>query len=428
MSESTKRWGLLRHHDFRQLIVAESISHLGSQITILALPLVAVAVLHAPPFQVALLMTFQYLAFLVVGLPAGALVDRMRRRRVLVAADLGRAVLLGSIPLAWALDWLSMPQLYVVVLLSGVLTVFFDVAYQSYLPHLVREEDLVEGNAKLEAVQNVAMIGGPAVGGLLVRLVGAPIAVLLDALSFLGSALFVGRIRSVEQAAPRPERTRIGQEIMQGLRFVLANPVLRAIALSTAWLNFFSAILESMILLLLARTLGLSAGVIGLLLSLIGLGALAGALSARRVTDRFGQRRMIWVSIVVTAPFGLLLPFAREGWLLWAAMIGWAVTYFGGTVYNIAQVSLRQALTPPNLLGRMNATMRFMVWGTLPLGSLVGGVLGQYLGVRPAMLVGAIGYLFGFVPVVLSPLRRTAPAPVGEVADDLPGSEQPVRK
>ncbi|WP_229074953.1 MFS transporter [Actinoplanes sp. DH11] len=413
----TKRRGLLYHHDFRQLLFAESVSHIGSQISVLALPLIAVGVLHAPPFQVGLLMTFQYLAFLVVGLPAGALVDRMRRRRVLLAADLGRAVVLGSVPAAWALDMLSMPQLYAVALLSGVLTVFFDVAYQSYLPYLVKSDELVEGNSKLEAVHNVAMIGGPALGGLLVRLVGAPLAALFDAVSFLVSALFVSRIRSVEEVAPHQPRTRIGPEIVQGLRFVLANPVLRAIAFSTAWLNFFSAILESMVLLLLARTLGLSAGTIGLLMAVAGLGALAGALSAERVTGRLGQNRVIWLSVLVTAPFGLLLPFAREGWLLWAAIIGWSVTFFGATVYNIAQVSLRQALTPAHLLGRMNATMRFMVWGTLPLGGLVGGLLGQFFGVRTAMLVGAVGFLFGFLPVLLSPLRHRAPV-TGERADD----------
>jgi MFS family permease len=158
---------------------------------------------------------------------------------------------------------------------------------------------------------------------------------------------------------------------------------------------------------------------------LAGLGALAGALGALRITRRLGQSRVIWLSVLVTAPFGLLLPFAREGWSLWVAVAGWSVTFFGATVYNVAQVSLRQRLTPARLLGRMNATMRFVVWGTLPLGSLVGGLLGQYLGVRTAMLVGAAGFVFGFVPVVMSPLRRRTAMP-GDEDRAAPGRDAPI--
>jgi MFS family permease len=402
------RLGLLRQHDFRQLFVADSVSHIGNQISVLALPLVAVTVVHAPPFQVGLLVTFQYLAFILVGLPAGAWVDRMRRRRVLIVGDLGRVVTLGSIPLAWSLGVLSMPQMYVVALATGVLTVFFDVAYQSYLPRLVRADQLVEGNAKLEAAHNVTMIGGPALGGLIIRLIGAPLAALVDAVSFLGSALFVGRIRTAEERAERRPDAHLGREIMEGLRFVLTHRILRAIAMSTGWLNFFGGIVESMVILLLSRTLGLSASVIGLVFAVGAVGALLGALNAKRIADRVGQGPAIWLSVMLTAPFGLLLPAARPGWLLWVAAVAWSVTWFGTVIYNIAQVSLRQSITPPHLLGRMNASMRFLVWGTLPLGSLAGGLLGQYFGVRQAVLVGMVGSLLGFLPTFLSPLRTRA--------------------
>jgi MFS family permease len=411
------RLGLLREHDFRQLFLADVISQLGSQISLLALPLIAVLVLHASPFQVGVLAACETAAFLLVGLPTGAWVDRMRRRNVLIAGDLGRAVVLGSVPVAWWLGGLSMPQLFVVALLSGVLTVFFDVAYQSYLPHLVGRTNLVEGNAKLEAVRGINQIAGPTVAGLVIQWLTAPVSVAIDAVSFLGSALFVGLIRKRE---PQPERApdaHLGREIGEGLRFVLGNRLLRSIAMCTGSSNLFSAITGAMLIVLFARYLRLSPGMIGLVFSFGAIGGLLGALTATRIARWLGQGPTIWVSVAVSGPFGLLIPIAQRGWLLWVAAFGFLVYWAGAVVYNIVQVSFRQGLTPERLLGRMNATMRFLVWGTMPLGGVIGGVLGSTIGVRPTLWVAAIGGLFIFLPVFLSPLRTMRELPTGHAED-----------
>lgn len=418
------RLGLLRDHDFRQLFVADTISQIGTQITMIALPLVAIVTLHATPFQVGVLVAVEYLPFLLVGLPAGAWVDRMRRRNVLIVGDLGRAVVLGSVPLAWWAGVLSIWQLLAVALATGVLTVFFDVAYQSYLPHLVGRDNLVEGNAKLEAVRGVNQIAGPTGAGFLIQALTAPVAIAVDALSFLGSAIFVGLIRKRE---PRPERApdaHLGREMMEGLGFVLGNRLLRAIAMTTGSSNFFSNIAFTMLLVLLADRLALPAGAIGLFLSISAAGGLGAALIARRVADVLGQGPTIWMSLAVTAPFGLLAPLAQRGPLLWVAAFGMAVGWCGAVVYNITQVSFRQGLTPERLLGRMNATMRFLVWGTIPLGAFTSGVLGQWVGVRATIWIGAIGGCLTFLPAFLSPLRsmRELPRQPESTVEDEPAT------
>ncbi|MCW2641805.1 MAG: major facilitator transporter [Dactylosporangium sp.] len=414
------RLGLLRHYDFRQLFVADTISQLGTQVSILALPLVAVLALHAGPFEVGLLAACETAAFLLVGLPAGAWVDRMRRRNVLIVGDLGRAVVLGSVPVAWWLDVLTMPQLYAVGLLAGVFTVFFDVAYQSYLPHLVGRDNLVEGNAKLEAVRGVNQIAGPTAAGLVIQWLTAPVAVAVDAVSFVGSALFVGLIRKREPKPARKPDAHLGREIGEGLRFVLGNRLLRSIAMCTGSSNLFSNISGAMLIVLFARDLRLSPGTIGLFFSFGAMGGLAGALVATRVAARIGQGPAIWIPIAVAGPFQLLVPIAQRGWLLWAAAFGYLVYGVAVVVYNITQVSFRQGLTPERLLGRMNATMRFLVWGTVPIGGLIGGVLGKYLGVREALWVAAIGGMFTFLPVFLSPLRTMRELPTGHDEEPAP--------
>ncbi|MEY9872405.1 MFS family permease [Streptacidiphilus sp. MAP12-33] len=430
---------LWRHRDFRRLWIGESVSQFGSTVSQLALPLVAVLALHASTFQVGLLTACETAAFVLVGLPAGAWVERMRFRSVLVAGDAARAVLLAWVPLAAWLGVLDMGQLYVVGLATGVSTVFFDVAYQSYLPQLVEREQLVEGNAKLQASESVSQIVGPGVGGLLIQALGAPYAVLVDALSFLWSAGWVAAIRT---PSPRPERSaerHLAREIGEGLRFVLRHPVLRAIAACTATANLFASMAGAVFYVLLARELRLSAGVIGLLTSTASIGGLAGALCAARVAARLGQGRAIWVPIALAGPCGLVAPFVHRDWTLGLLAAAQLVMWCGIVVYNVTQVSMRQALCPPGLLGRMNATMRFLVWGTLPLGGLLGGVLGTAIGVRATLLVAGVGGTLAFLPVFLSPLRtlrtlRELPVDVdvdadadGQFAPGAPDGEDPVR-
>src|SRR5215207_3595515 len=414
------RQSLWHHRDFIRLWTGDSISQIGAMVSLIALPLLAIKVLDATPFEVGLLTTAETAAFLLVGLPAGAWVDRVRRRNVLIVGDIGRAVLLGSLPLAWYLDLLTLAQLYAVALFTGVLTVFFDVAYQSYLPSLVGRGHLVEGNAKLEASRAVAQIAGPSVGGVLVQWLTAPYAVLVDAASYLWSAVWVAAIRNRE---PKPERApdrHLGREIREGLRFVLGHRLLRAITATTGTSNLFSSILNTAFIIVLAdqAQLDLSAGTIGLVFTIGSIGGLLGAVGAERVARALGQGPTIWLTILAGAPFVLVTPLVQRDWTLWAVAACWGVNSFLVVVYNITQVSFRQGRCPERLLGRMNATIRFLVWGTMPLGGLIGGVLGSTIGVRPTMWVGAIGMALGFLPAFLSPLRTMRDLPTTYDAED----------
>jgi MFS family permease len=411
MTDARRRGGLWHHLDFRRLWIGETVSQLGSMVSGLALPLVAILVVHATTFEVGVLTALESAAFLLVGLPAGAWVDRMRFRAVLIVNDLLRAAALASIPLAQLLGVLTIYQLYVVALLTGLCTVFFDVAYQSYLPQLVDKELLVEGNSKLQASESVSQIAGPSLGGLLIQVLTAPYAVLLDAVSFLWSATWVAAIRSRPPKPPRKPDRHLGREIGEGLRFVLGSPLLRAIAMCTGSSNLFGAMGGAVFFVLLARDLGLSAGWIGAIGSTSAIGGLIGSLVARRFAERVGQGPAIWLSILIIAPTGFVVPFVHRDWSLGLLAVAQVVMYMGVVVYNITQVSFRQGLCPPELLGRMNATMRFLVWGTMPVGAILGGVLGTVIGIRSTLLVVAIGSSLTFLPVFFSPLRRMRELP-----------------
>ena len=414
-SEPTARRGLRpgdkslwRHPDFLKLWTGETISQFGTQVTLLGLPLIAILLLKANAFQVGLLGTVEFLPFILVGLPAGAWVDRLRRRPILIVGDLGRAVSLASIPIAYDLGHLALLQLYIVAFVNGVLTVFFDVAYQAYLPSIVERNQLVEGNSKLEGSRATAQLAGPGLAGGLIQWIGAPVAIIADAVSYVGSALFVFLIRRPEpplEAHP-DGKPKIRTEIAHGLRYVLRNPLLRAIAACTGSSNLFSQIAFSVLILYAVRQLGLTPGEIGIIFAIGNVGALLGAVSASAIARKLGVGPTIVLSTLVFGPPWILIPLASRSfpypYLIGAMLLG----SFGGVVYNVNQVGLRQAITPLRMQGRMNATMRFMVWGTIPIGAFAGGILGNTIGLRPTLWVGAVGGLFSFVPLVFSPVPR----------------------
>jgi MFS family permease len=399
---------LLRNRDFVRLWTAESVSQLGSQVSLLALPLLAIKTLHASTFQVGALSAVEFAPFILVGLQAGVVVDRRRRRPVLMVGDVGRAIALFSIPLAWWFGVLGLAQLFVVVFITGVLTVFFDVAYQSYLPALVDQDQLADGNSKLEISRSGAQIAGPGIAGTLVNLVGAPVAVVADAVSFVLSAISVLFIRGAEPPVevPHPsERSSMRAEIGEGLRYVLGHRSLRLIAGCTATSNYFSSMLQAVLLVYLVRKLHWSAGVIGLMFMIGNIGFLVGAATAGRVQRWLRLGPTIWISILVCQIGPLLVGFSpRSNAFPWI-VAGTLLFSLGSPIYNIAQVSYRQAITPNRMLGRMNATMRFMVWGTMPLGSLTGGLLGTVLGLRTTLIIAALGGMLSVFWVILAPVR-----------------------
>jgi MFS family permease len=412
------RGGLWRHGDFLKLWSAETVSQFGTQIGQIATPLVAILVLDATAFEVAALGTVQFLPFILFTLPAGVWVDRLPRRPILIAGDLGRAVLLATIPIAYVADVLTLAQLFVVVFLTGICTVFFDVAYMSYLPSLVEREHIIEGNSKFEISRSAAQISGPGLGGALVQIFTAPYAVLIDALSFLGSGLFVLGIRQQEEA-PEPtivegKRTSLWVELKEGLRFVLGNPNLRAQAGCTGTSNFFFTLGFSIILVFYVRELDLSPGVIGLVFSLGSIGSLVAAFTSRRLMGRFGIGPTTIGATFLQGPAFLLLALAPAAAPLPFLVTGGLVLGYVIVVYNITQVSYRQAICPPRLQGRMNSVMRFLVWGTIPLGSLTGGALATWVGLRETLVIGAVGGGLSFLWILLSPQRhlRELPEPV----------------
>ena len=407
---------LFRHRDFVKLWSAETISQFGTQVTLLALPIIAATTLNVTPFEFGLLATIEFLPFILLSLPAGVWVDRLRRRPILIAGDLIRAAALSSIPVAFALNSLTIWQLYVVGFINGCATVFFDVAYQSYLPSLVERDQIVDGNSKLETSRSAAQITGPGVAGVLIGAFSAPFAIVLDALSFVASALFMFAIRRHE-TAPEPrlneqgERPSMRSEITEGLRYVGRHPLLRNIAATTGLSNFFSNVVFSILILYLVRELSFTPELLGLAFSLGSVGFLVGALTANRVARRFGVGPTIVGSALTFGPGALLIAIAPPNLAVPLVAASVFIAGLGGAIYNINQVSLRQAITPERMQGRMNATMRFIVWGTIPIGSTIGGFLGGVIGLHETIWIGAIGGIFVFLPVLLSPVRRLKTIP-----------------
>jgi MFS family permease len=413
---------LWRHGDFMKLWAGQTISLLGSQVTTLALPLTAILLFKATPFQVGVLGALQFAPFLVLGLPIGVWVDRLRRKPILVAADIGRFLVLGSIPLAYELDALRLPHLYVAAFVAGVLTVFFDVAYGSYLPSLIDRERLVEGNSKLEISRSGAQLVGPGLGGILIEALTAPVALLADAMSYLGSVLFLLVIRRREPPIEAPEGAppSMARQIREGLRYVLGHPLLRPIVICTAVLNLASGLEMAALLLFAVRSLGLRPGVIGAVLTVGSVGYLVGAFVGGRLTRRLGVGLTI---IAAGAAIGLgyaMVPLATRSTAVYLLIAYSLLGSFGGVIFNVNVRSLVQSITPERLLGRTIATARFVVWGTIPLGAFLGGMLGEGIGLRATLWLAAAGGVVAFVPPLLSPVRRLGQMPTLEEAPTTP--------
>ncbi|MFF0065766.1 MFS transporter [Streptomyces sp. NPDC005279] len=403
----------LRIPDFRTLFTATALSQLGTNIGYVAVPLIAVSSLDASPGQVGLLATLSTAAFLLIGLPVGAWVDRMRHRRILIAADLARAGLFVSLPVAWSLDALTLGQLYTVVLLNSCATVFFDVSSQSFLPQLVGREELVQANSAVVTLQAASNVAGRGAGGGLVQLLTAPVAVMGVAVFYLASALRLIGIRRAPASSPAPGRqpARLGAQIVEGLRHVLRNRELRALALTASLTNLGAQTINTLLPILFTRELGLSAGVLGLYLGMGGVGIFLGARCARPLARRLGYGRALGLAGLWVAPTALVIPLIDRGPWLWLAGTGWILATFTMGINNVLGVSLRQRLTPDLLLGRMNGTFRFMLTGAIAIGSGLAGLIGEFAGVHTALWVGGCCLALANLPVVLSPVRNRRELP-----------------
>jgi MFS family permease len=408
---------LWRDRNFVKLWGAATVSQVGSQVTLIALPLVAVLTLDASAFQVALLTAFDFVPFLLFGLPAGVWIDRLARRPVMVATDIGRALALLTIPLAYAADALTLVQLYAVGFLAGVMSVFFELAATSYLPSLVGRERLIDANSKLEISRSGVFIVGPGLGGALINALTAPVAVVVDAISFLASGVLVLGIRARERwAETREPRVGVRTELLEGLRYVLSHRYLWPIASCTATLNLFWNAAFAIYFVFLARDLGLDPAVIGLVFALGNVGWLAGALLARRVTGRVGVGWTLAGSAFLFGPAGALIAVAPESAPLPFLIAAQGLGSFAGVLYNITSVTLRQSVTPDRLQGRTVGAIRTVVWGVTPLGALLGGVLASVVGLRATFWIAAVGSAAAALPILLSSARslRRMPEPQPE--------------
>jgi MFS family permease len=412
--------GALWHHrDFLKLWTGQSISELGSQVSQLAIPWLAAVELHASPLAFSLLGVLGFLPFILFALPAGVWVDRLRRRQILIVGDSARAALLALIPILWAAGLLQIWHLLVLEFVIGIFTVFFDVAYQSYLPALIEREHLIDGNSKLQLTVSIAQIGGPTLSGTLIAAITAPYAIVVDAVSFAISSVFMIGMKHRENlprqdaAEPRPH---MWPQVKEGLAWVVGNRNLRAIAGCTGTSNFCSGLMFSIVILYMVRVLHLSSIQAGAVFAVGSAGSIAGALLANRLGKKFGVGSAIVFMAVIFSFGGLAYPLAPESFPLPVLMAGQLLFGFSAVAYNILQVSYRQAITPERLQGRMNAAMRWIVWGTIPLGTLAGGALAQATSLHTALWVGAVLGTPTFLWVLLSPLRsvREMPEPIAE--------------
>jgi MFS family permease len=398
---------LWRNRDFLKLWSAQSISMFGTEIASLAYPLTAIVVLEAGVFQMGVLQAAGGAAAVAVGLFAGVIADRVKRKPLLIVSDLGRALLAVTIPAAAFFGALRIEQLYAVAFLAGALNILSLVAGMAFLPSLVGKEQLVEGNSKIGTTESVALIAGPGLSGILVQILTAPVAILIDAASFLVSAFFIWQIRVPEVLIER-ETGSLWTEIGEGLRFVYAHPILRPLAESTALYFLFRQIVLALFTLYAIRVLNLEPFLLGVIFSGLGFGFLVGALTVRRITNHFGiGRTMIFANLLNVLSLALI-PFAGGAtvFVVTLLVISHFLHAFGVQINGINLVSLRQSITPNHLQGRMTASFRFVNMGMVMLGAIIAGGLGEWLGLRATLVVGVVGMLLPFLRLVFSPVRN----------------------
>ncbi len=383
------------NRDFQRLWVGQAVSQLGSSISMVGLQFTAVATLNATPRQMGLLAAAGGITILTVGLFAGALADRTRRRPILISVDVARAVVLATIPVMAWLGRLTMNHLYVFAALTGALTVMFDSAYRAYLPVVVTEDELLSSNSKLALSQSASEVAGPGLAGVLIQLFGAPLAILLDSVSFLWSAVWLASIR-IREPAPMAgaEGSHVLLEIEDGLKAAWKQPILRALALRNATGAFFLGFIGGMYFLFVVRELGLGAGLVGTIISFGGAFSLAGSAAAQRLAARFGMGRAM-IGAALATGLGSLLPGLAHGpvWVCVAFLAASQMFDIGWSVYGIGEATLIQSIAPPHLLGRVSAAVSLLFRGVIPIGSVVAGLLAERISLRGAMLVGGAGYL-----------------------------------
>lgn len=405
---SEKSSSILRNRNFQYLWAGQTVSAIGDQMTGLALPVLAVTMLAATEWQIGMMNASGMSMFLLIGLPAGAWVDRWIKRRVMIFADLVRALVLLSVPFAWWAGVLDVTYLIIGAAVISAANVFFDVAYQSVLPIMLPKDQLPKANSALETTKQTSMLVGPAVIGFLLTIVKAPVLMLADAISYFVSLFSISLIKMDESTIAKKDRGRLRDEIAEGVKFVTKHPIIGRITASTSLFNFFTAGVHTMVPVLVLRNMDVSPALYGLVFTAAAGAGLLGALSAAKIGQRIGQGNTVILALLVSgiATFGFAIAaLIGDATALPLVIAAEAVMAFGGLVYNITQVSARQALCPEHLLGRMNASIRFFVWGVMPISALLAGAFATWFGLAPVFFAGAAGAVLSTWFIFASPLR-----------------------
>ncbi len=397
--------------DFRWLWLGETTSKLGSSISSVAIPLVAVTVLNASTFEVGMLTAASWLPWLLVGLPAGAWVDRLRRRPLMLACNVASALLLLFVPIAAVAGFLTVGLLLAVALLMGTANVFFQTAYQVFIPALLSKEDLPKGNAKLQGSESAAHVAGPGLAGLIAQSAGALGGLIADAASFVISTVCLLRIRGGEPAI-EPRKLNLRRDIKEGWSFLARDPYLRVFTVGGALSNLVLTGYQTILVVFLIREVGVTPGGVGALLMSMSVGGVLGAMSASRITARFGTSHGMLLTLFLTSPFAILIPLTGQGWRLGFVIAGGFMVGAGVVVNNIIRSSFRQSYVPREMLGRVTVSMMFLNFGTIPLGGLIGGFLGEAVGVRPTLWIMTTAVAMAPLVLLLGPMRTGRDLPV----------------
>jgi MFS family permease len=402
---------MLRNPDYRRLFVSVAASQVGLQVAYFSISIVAVVVLELGEGQIGVLYTMDTIALVLFGLLVGVWVDRVRDRPVIIASEVLRAAAMLGIPAAWALDMLAVWHVYAAMFLLGLTSVIFDVAQTSFVPQLIDNKSLTRGNSRIQGIRSVVGTGGPVVSGPLVTLLTAPLAILVAVASFALSAASIAGVKFREELPEPPEKPHIGAEIVQGVKFILHDRILRNIAISSAWCNLSAGAAQAMFMVFLIRENGHSSAVAGFVLAGSGVGGLLGAMLVGRISAKAGVGPTALVAMALAGPGLAVIAVSGPGWGAAVAFLGQVVNVAAVVVFNVNTVSYRQAVTPDDMQGRVNATQRVLGWSGLAVGSLLGGFGGELFGVRTVMVVASVMLCFVVVPLLRTPFRKLREIP-----------------
>lgn len=402
--------GIWKDNEFVKYWAGQTFSVFGSNVATFLMPLTAIYVLEASALQMGILQAMSGIPFLLFSLIVGVLVDRVRRLRMMIIVDFGRAILIGIIPLLYVLDVLNIYHLYVLALGVGFMSVLFETAYQAYLPMLVGKDKLVDANSSLQFSQSLAQISGPGLAGFLIGIFAAPLTLIMNALTFFASAISLARIRFSE-----PKRSlSLGkislEDVTEGLKIILKHAVLRPLTLGMGCINMFFNLFLAVYYLYLSEKLGLSSGMMGLVLSIGALGATTAVLVTKRLSLKFSPGQIVILAEALFALGAWLVPLAGGHPIvrLIGVFVAAICAFFGGAAANIMAITIYQKVTPDHLLGRVSASSKFFLGGLMPIGSLLGGIVGELLGLRLTLFVGAMGISAMVVWLLLSRVRTAS--------------------